>query len=507
VAGPGATAFGVTETFPAGQATTWVVPAGVTSATFTLEGAQGAGVPGAAGGRGARVRATLAVTPGARYTITVGGSGETPAALDEFDEVVAYGFNGGGGPPGGGPGRWGGGATDVRTGGIALADRVLVAGGGGGAGYGPADDVLTEETIFGAPTPAGDSGAAGGDGAGGAAAGGGRGGGPGTATAGGAGGAGGSGGFPGSAGGSGGPGIGGSAGERGAGGGGGGWYGGGGGGQRGANLFGFLITSGGSGGGGGGSSHPADGVMGAEVTEAVNEGDGTASVSYEPAPADTTRPSVTVTQAEGQADPASTSPVRFAVTFSEPVSGVTAADVALSGTAGATTAAVSGSGATYTVSVSGMTADGTVTVSIPEAAAADAAGNTSTASAGGDGTVTYVRPDSAPPTITCRVSPERLRPPNHRLVDVRATVSARDDRPGVTATLVSVTSDQRDAGLAKDDVAGDVQGWQTGTLDTAGRLRAERYGRDRVYTLVYRARDAAGATATCAALVTVPKGA
>ena len=44
----------------------------------------------------------------------------------------AGGFNGGGSADGSG-GFGGGGASDIRIGGTALTDRVLVAGGGGGA--------------------------------------------------------------------------------------------------------------------------------------------------------------------------------------------------------------------------------------------------------------------------------------------------------------------------------------------------------------------------------------
>lgn len=114
----------VTQTFNAtGSAQTWTVPFGVTSARFQLYGAQGRGadVTGSRvrGGRGGLAVATIAVTPNTPITIMVGGVG------------VAHhgGFNGGGDAVYGG-----GGATDVRIGGTALQDRVLVAGGGGGGG-------------------------------------------------------------------------------------------------------------------------------------------------------------------------------------------------------------------------------------------------------------------------------------------------------------------------------------------------------------------------------------
>ena len=50
---------------------------------------------------------------------------------------------------------------------------------------------------------------------------------------------------------------------------------------------------------------------------------------------DKTAPTVTINQAAGQADPTSASPINFTVTFSETVTGFTAGDMSLAGTAGA----------------------------------------------------------------------------------------------------------------------------------------------------------------------------
>jgi len=105
---------------------------------------------------------------------------------------------------------------------------------------------------------------------------------------------------------------------------------------------------------------------------------------------DPDRPSVTINQASGQADPTSSSPVNFTVTFSTSVTGFDSSDVVLGGTAGATTALVSGSGATYNVAVSGMTGSGTVIATIPDGAASDAStGSPSAASTSADNSVTY----------------------------------------------------------------------------------------------------------------------
>lgn len=106
-----------------GAPQTWIVPEGVTRATFDVYGAAGgsSGPGGPAGGLGAFVHAILAVTPGERLTVFVGGAAG-PAGVG--------GWNGGGSSPGAGGG---GGASDVRRG-DGLGARLLVAGGGGGGG-------------------------------------------------------------------------------------------------------------------------------------------------------------------------------------------------------------------------------------------------------------------------------------------------------------------------------------------------------------------------------------
>jgi hypothetical protein len=97
----------------------WTVPAGVTQAVFTVDGAQGGGGNySAGGGNGGQSVVTLNVTAGDVYEVTVGGAGGTSIDV------------GGGG----------GGASDIRHGSCTatfncvLTDRVIVAGGGGGGG-------------------------------------------------------------------------------------------------------------------------------------------------------------------------------------------------------------------------------------------------------------------------------------------------------------------------------------------------------------------------------------
>ena len=105
---------------------------------------------------------------------------------------------------------------------------------------------------------------------------------------------------------------------------------------------------------------------------------------------DNVNPTVTINQADGQADPTNQTPIDFTVVFNEPVTGFTGTDVTLTGTAGATTATSTPTeGTTYTVTVSGMTQDGTVIATVPPSAANDLAGNPNEASTSTDNEVIY----------------------------------------------------------------------------------------------------------------------
>ena len=121
-----------------GTMQTFTVPSGVTSLTIVASGAQGATAADRSntnglGGLGGSATGVLTVVPGQILNVYVGGQGQ---------QSGAGGFNGGGtggfGTAGsscvGGPAGGGGGASDVRVGGTALTDRVIVAAGGGGAG-------------------------------------------------------------------------------------------------------------------------------------------------------------------------------------------------------------------------------------------------------------------------------------------------------------------------------------------------------------------------------------
>jgi hypothetical protein len=247
-----------TQSWTTPGTSTWVVPAGVTEIDVVVAGAAG-GDQQTLGGQGGRVSATVPVTAGETLTVTVGGRGE-----DGVGATPGAGGTGGGGAGGSSPGRsgaGGGGASDIRQGGSTLTDRVVVAGGGGGAG----GDCVADGGVGGGQTPTAGGGSFGGQ--------------PGLANAGGA-----AGGGTAIAGVSGDGGTGANAASANAGGGGGGgFYGGGGGG----------VGSG----GGGGSSYVTPSATDVALTNGVQSGDGSVTISWEVAPTTTTTTTTTTTVA------------------------------------------------------------------------------------------------------------------------------------------------------------------------------------------------------------------
>ena len=259
-----------------GAPAAWTVPAGVSQAVFTVEGAQGGSDRvEALAGRGARIVAALDSLGGEEATIEVGGAGEPEAAGGDG------GFNGGGdGALGGG----GGGFSAVTLG----STLKLLASGGGGEGAHGFNSVTEAEPTGGAGGRGGELGGAGsaggmtevlgatlgrGNGGGGGGNGGAAGsGGQVTGTSGCVGGA-----LVGAAGGAGGA-LAGGGGVSGAGGGGGGGYVGGG--QGGGGARDECGNGAGSGGGGGGSSFAASGLS-ASFTLGIRRGYGLVSIAYQ----------------------------------------------------------------------------------------------------------------------------------------------------------------------------------------------------------------------------------
>lgn len=119
-----------------GAQQSYIVPAGVSLISIDTYGAQGGT---GEGGEGGYAYGELSVTPGQTIFVYVGGQGNT---VEASNGSSVGGWNGGGSGGSGYTGSSGGGASDIRIGGTALTDRVLVAGGGGGMDYDGSNNTL-----------------------------------------------------------------------------------------------------------------------------------------------------------------------------------------------------------------------------------------------------------------------------------------------------------------------------------------------------------------------------
>jgi hypothetical protein len=127
----------------------------------------------------------------------------------------------------------------------------------------------------------------------------------------------------------------------------------------------------------------------------------------------------------------------------------------------------------------------------------------------GSASTTVTVADTLPPSLSLFVNPSSLWPANHTLVPVHVTWTAQDlCDPDMRLELAAVVSSEPDDVPGQGDGAttGDIQDAAIGTADADLLLRAEsnRKGTGRVYTLTYRAVDAAGNETTRSTTVTVP---
>src|SRR6266850_947014 len=119
--------------------------------------------------------------------------------------------------------------------------------------------------------------------------------------------------------------------------------------------------------------------------------------------------------------------------------------------------------------------------------------------------------DTAPPALRVTLSPDALWPPNHKLVQITATVETSDScdaNPAVA--LKSITSNEPDDGLGDGDEPNDIQAVNGGPIAFGTNvstflLRAERsgMGTGRIYTVTYMVRDASGNESSASAQVSV----
>jgi hypothetical protein len=237
----------------------------------------------------------------------------------------------------------------------------------------------------------------------------------------------------------------------------------------------------------------APGGVGGALIDAIT------AIASAPPGGDTTPPTVTVnlpTAPDSQSGVfnASQAPVTGTVTATD-ASGVSAIDCTDSG--GAVTEgplAIDASGnASRTLTVTG---DGQ---HIVQCGATDGSATKNTGAADGSDSAAALEIDTTAPTVGCSVAPTELTPADGGLVTVDANVMVGDAFSGPAGfTLTAVTS-------SEPNNDNSIQGFDVGTADTEGQLRAESTSAaGRVYTLTYQGADAAGNTATCQATVTVP---
>ncbi|HEX7881039.1 MAG TPA: FlgD immunoglobulin-like domain containing protein [Candidatus Eisenbacteria bacterium] len=111
--------------------------------------------------------------------------------------------------------------------------------------------------------------------------------------------------------------------------------------------------------------------------------------------------------------------------------------------------------------------------------------------------------DVTGPTVDVTLSRDTLWPPNHKMIEVCAEVTAEDNCDSdVDVDLVSVTSSEPENGLGDGDTEGDIEILENGCF----LLRSERAGGGdgRKYSIVYSATDNAGNTTYDTTCVMVP---
>jgi hypothetical protein len=116
------------------------------------------------------------------------------------------------------------------------------------------------------------------------------------------------------------------------------------------------------------------------------------------------------------------------------------------------------------------------------------------------------------PQITVSLSPSEIAPPNHRFVEIQATVTATDScGVAVPVVLTSIVSNEPDdaPGAGDGNTLQDIRDVSYGTADFRFLLRSERdaRGSGRTYLVTYTATSSSGETAQGTATVSVGKGA
>jgi FtsP/CotA-like multicopper oxidase with cupredoxin domain len=114
--------------------------------------------------------------------------------------------------------------------------------------------------------------------------------------------------------------------------------------------------------------------------------------------------------------------------------------------------------------------------------------------------------DTTPPTIDVLLDPDKLWPPNHKMVTINANVTVDDACDADPSfRLDYVTSNEPDNGKGDGNTVNDIQNVEIGTPDMQFDLRAERSGKGngRIYSVGYTAEDDSGSSASTEATVEV----
>ncbi len=119
-------------------------------------------------------------------------------------------------------------------------------------------------------------------------------------------------------------------------------------------------------------------------------------------------------------------------------------------------------------------------------------------------------PGGGTPQVTVTLSPSVLRPANHQLVTIEASVVSTDNCGGhPPVVLTSIVSSEPDDAEGSGDGATrqDIQDAAFGTADFQFRVRAERdsSGDGRIYLVTYTVTGPSGGSASGSASVFVPK--
>lgn len=160
--------------------------------------------------------------------------------------------------------------------------------------------------------------------------------------------------------------------------------------------------------------------------------------------------------------------------------------------------ATSGTNAPVPVNVS-LSAEFPLGTNVIDISVADDASNTVTCASS-----LVVLDRIAPVISSATASPNRIWPPNHKMVDVKLSVTVKDQCGPANWKIISVTSNEPINGLGDGDTTPD---WEI-VGNQFVRLRAERSGKGggRTYTIKVQAQDAANNLSTVTSItVVVPK--